>query len=174
MGILSSRCFEDIDCSLICHHNWWGEVQANQLIGYSKRKVVVITTIDCGWLGGKNQVLQCQTHNQTPSHKSCSGAVTPLSLIRLRLWDAVVIICTALSDQFSAKHKKFSRSSSLMDTDGETVALMLLEGQGTQTLHRYLSCCAMTLNHFWGGSLQACIIIFLRASFHQSFRNWPN
>lgn len=126
------------------------------------------------WEKKQNGFSSVKLTTKPPSHKSCSGAVTPLSLIRLRLWDAVVIICTALSDQFSAKHKKCSRSPSLMDTDGETVALMLLEGQSTQTLHRYLSCCAMTLNHFWGESLQACIIIFLRAGFHQSFRNWAN
>lgn len=61
-----------------------------------------------------------------------------------------------------------------METDGETVGLMLLEGQGGQKLYRHLSCCVMTLNHFWGKSFQACIIIFLRAGSLQIFQNWPN
>lgn len=61
-----------------------------------------------------------------------------------------------------------------METNGETVGLMLLEGHAGQKLYRHLSCSVMTLNHFLGKSLQACIIIFLRAGSLQSFQNWPN
>ncbi len=47
-----------------------------------------------------------------------------------------------------------------METDGETVGLMLLEGQHGQKLYRHLSCCVMTLNHFLGQIIASLLHYF--------------